>query len=266
MEKKEGLRFNEGKLRYDLLPPKALKEMAKIMTYGATKYAPRNWEKGMDWSKCLASLKRHLADFEHCIDNDDESNCLHIAHVAVNAAFLTEYYSIAPHFDDRQHSYLEGKRIALDIDGVLADFVGAIEPLGVKRNSHWNITYKMQEIFDGIDKYSFYAYMKPVCSSDNWNFEPICYITNRMFSDEALKGTQDFIEKNGFPCVPIYFVGHGKSKVEVLKENRIDIFVDDHFNNFVDITKAGILCYLLDTEQNVKHKVGYKRIKSLDDL
>ncbi len=61
INKGEGLRFNEGKLRYDLVEPFAHEKMVEVLTLGATKYAERNWEKGMKWSIVIASLKRHLA-------------------------------------------------------------------------------------------------------------------------------------------------------------------------------------------------------------
>ena len=63
-----GLRFNEGKTRKDLLPNFAITEMSKVITAGSLKYADRNWEKGMEWSKCIASLRRHIDKFESGID------------------------------------------------------------------------------------------------------------------------------------------------------------------------------------------------------
>src|SRR6187399_1313572 len=59
----KGLRHNKGKIRYDLLEPFAITELAKVFTKGAEKYADRNWEKGMKWSKMRASLGRHLAAY-----------------------------------------------------------------------------------------------------------------------------------------------------------------------------------------------------------
>ena len=37
-----GLRYNEGKLRYDLIPAKANEEYAKVLTKGLEKYPPNN--------------------------------------------------------------------------------------------------------------------------------------------------------------------------------------------------------------------------------
>ena len=68
----KGLRFNQGKLRFDLVHPFAHEQMVKVLTKGAEKYAERNWEKGMTWSNVIASLKRHLQAIESGEDFDPE--------------------------------------------------------------------------------------------------------------------------------------------------------------------------------------------------
>ena len=95
-------RYNEGKLRFDLIHPYANEQMVRVLTKGAEKYAPRNWEKGMLWSDVIASLKRHLHAIESGEDVDEETGELHIAHLACNAHFLTAYYKIYPQGDDRR--------------------------------------------------------------------------------------------------------------------------------------------------------------------
>ena len=94
MEK--GIRYNEGKLRYDLIHPQAEKGLVQVLAMGANKYAERNWELGMKWSKILASLKRHIAKIEAGEDFDEESGLLHADHVQANAHFLSAYYKIYP--------------------------------------------------------------------------------------------------------------------------------------------------------------------------
>jgi len=49
----------EGKGRMDLLPVRALIEVAKIFEAGAKKYAARNWEKGIPLSRYMDSGLRH---------------------------------------------------------------------------------------------------------------------------------------------------------------------------------------------------------------
>jgi len=88
----KGLRYSEGKLRYDLFPPDAYEEIVKVYTEGARKYASRNWERGMDWSQCLRALKSHLNKWELGKTHDDElTECRHLAMVAWNAIALLTY-------------------------------------------------------------------------------------------------------------------------------------------------------------------------------
>ena len=80
MKKGKGKRFNEGKLRYDLVHPKAHEGLVKVLTAGSKKYPPRNWEAGMSWTSIIASLKRHLAEIEKGNDFDIESKLRHKVH------------------------------------------------------------------------------------------------------------------------------------------------------------------------------------------
>ena len=85
--KGEGMRFNEGKLRYDLVEPRAFRDFVEVLTDGANKYHDRNWENGFSWTSVIASLKRHIAAVEQGEDYDQESGRLHIAHAACNIHF-----------------------------------------------------------------------------------------------------------------------------------------------------------------------------------
>lgn len=78
-------------MRYDLIPADALEELAQVYTMGAQKYAERNWEKGMPWSKCFASLMRHAWSFWKGETHDTESGLHHMSHVAWNAMTLVSY-------------------------------------------------------------------------------------------------------------------------------------------------------------------------------
>lgn len=99
-----GLRYNNEKLRYDLLPTDATQELVKVLTYGAKKYAARNWERGQAWSVPYASLMRHLQSWHAGEDTDPESGLLHLAHAACNVAFLLSYHLRGmTALDDREH-------------------------------------------------------------------------------------------------------------------------------------------------------------------
>jgi len=45
MEK--GDRLNQGKPKWSLVPQSALLPMVQVLEYGAIKYAPHNWRKGL---------------------------------------------------------------------------------------------------------------------------------------------------------------------------------------------------------------------------
>ena len=94
-------------------------------------------------------------------------------------------------------------------------------------------------------------------------FEPVCYITSRSVDTSVTEG---WIERNGFPCVPVITVGHGESKVDAAKKAGVEVFVDDNYDTFMELNAAGICCYLMDAPHNARYDVGYRRIKSLRDL
>ena len=270
-----GLRYNEGKNRLDLIPAKPIWGLGEVLTKGAIKYKPNNWCEGMPWSTVLASLKRHLSQYEMCEDYDSETGLLHMHHVLCNAAFICEYYSTHPEYDDREPKYLKSKRIALDIDGVICDFIyPALERVGISKKDitgyHWVPSYKLRGIWDELktDK-EFWMSLPVLVEPATLNFEPVAYVTSRPIPKEWC---EEWIESNGFPCVDVITLDNGghmsthADKTETLKSLNIDIFVEDNFEQFVNLNKNGICTYLMDTPFNRKHDVGYKRIYNLNEI
>lgn len=96
-----GIRFDAGKLRFDLLPPDALSELVAVYTDGAAKYSPRNWEKGMSWGRCLGALLRHVFAWMRGEQNDPESGHHHLAHAAWGCLALITYERHNIGTDDR---------------------------------------------------------------------------------------------------------------------------------------------------------------------
>ncbi len=86
-----GLRYDEGKTRVDLIPADALLEVGKVYLMGSSKYAERNWERGMKYSKVLGPMLRHLYKWMMGADRDEESKELHLSHVAFGALALLAY-------------------------------------------------------------------------------------------------------------------------------------------------------------------------------
>lgn len=97
----EGVKFDGDKLRYDLIPPELLHETALVLTYGAVKYAPRNWEKGMKWGRCFGALMRHMWAWWRGQDRDPETGFSHLSHAACCIAFLIAYEHRCIGEDDR---------------------------------------------------------------------------------------------------------------------------------------------------------------------
>lgn len=260
-----GLRYNSGKTRHDLTPPFAQEQYARVMTFGASKYTENNWRLGMKWSNVIASCERHLQAIKNGEDFDKESGILHSAHLMTNAAFLTEYYKIFPQGDDRHHRYLATPKIGLDIDEVLADWVGHWTKFhGQQTPEFWNFDKNISEKFEALkDDKEFWLSVPPKIKPSELPFEPHCYITSRSI---PVSWTEEWIEKNGFPTMQVYSVPHGVSKVSVAKESGIDIFVDDRFDNFRELNNAGVCCFLFDAPHNRRYEVGFKRIYSLGEL
>lgn len=96
-----GKRLNAGKLQMDLVPPSAMRSLARVMGYGASKYSKWNWKKGMSHSVVYACLLRHIFAWYEGEDVDPESGLSHLDHVMANAAFLVEYNETFKQGDDR---------------------------------------------------------------------------------------------------------------------------------------------------------------------
>lgn len=60
-----------GKGRYDLVSPFAMRRLAQHYENGAQKYADRNWEKGMPFSRYVDSAKRHLDKYIMGMTDED---------------------------------------------------------------------------------------------------------------------------------------------------------------------------------------------------
>jgi hypothetical protein len=98
---KVATKYDEQKLRWDLLPVRPLEEIAKVMTLGAEKYTERNWERGFHWSRVFSSLMRHCWAWYRGETYDKETGLHHMAHAGCNILFLLEYSYTDRGIDDR---------------------------------------------------------------------------------------------------------------------------------------------------------------------
>jgi uncharacterized HAD superfamily protein len=174
-----------------------------------------------------------------------------------------------PEGDNRPHNYLTKKRIGLDIDEVLCDWVTAWTKKWKLNVPHsWFFDRKIVQRIEKMRKDKtldkFYSELKPLIKGSELPFEPTCYITSRPVDVSV---TTAWLDKHEFPTSPVVCVGRDrKEKIEVAKEFELDYFVDDNYDTFVEMNKAGICCFLYDQPHNTRYKVGHKRIKSLNEL
>ena len=93
----EGMKFDTGKLQYSLIPTSATYALAEVLTYGANKYAPNNWQLVDNGEvRYMDALFRHLEAFRSGETHDPESGIHHLSHVLTNVAFL--------HYLDTHHA------------------------------------------------------------------------------------------------------------------------------------------------------------------
>ena len=94
-------KYDKNKFRFDLIPARSIEGLADIYTYGANKYADRNWEKGLKWSRVFAAIMRHLWAMWKGEWLDPESKKPHVIHAMWGCAALYEYSFTHPELDDR---------------------------------------------------------------------------------------------------------------------------------------------------------------------
>jgi len=97
----EGVKFDQDKPRYDLIPPEIEEAIAKVLTFGAGKYGSRNWELGMAWGRPYAALRRHMAAWWSGEDKDPETGMPHTWHAACCIAFIVSFEARGIGTDDR---------------------------------------------------------------------------------------------------------------------------------------------------------------------
>ena len=84
-----GLKYDAGKLRYDLVPPHAIKAIADVLTYGADKYAPNSWQTVSNGeTRYTAAMMRHFEAYREGEELDPETGKSHLSHCLCNLAFL----------------------------------------------------------------------------------------------------------------------------------------------------------------------------------
>jgi hypothetical protein len=100
-DSKVGIKFDQGRARYDLIPVYPLLLLAKLYGTGAKKYADHNWLKGIEHKRLYAALQRHANAYWAGLPHDLEDKQHHLISVIWNAMALIEMDRLYPELDDR---------------------------------------------------------------------------------------------------------------------------------------------------------------------
>jgi copper homeostasis protein CutC len=100
-ELKAGSKFDGDKNRLELVDALAIEGIGKVLTFGAKKYAANNWRNGIEYTRLIGAIKRHLSSIEQGEDIDPESNLPHIDHLGCEWMFLSNFMKTRPDLDNR---------------------------------------------------------------------------------------------------------------------------------------------------------------------
>ena len=102
-----GTKKDNGKCRFDLVPPILYTFDSLIYTMGADKYDDNNWAKGIHYSRLIGATFRHI--FKRLLGQvtDPESGLPHLAHARWNLGaliFMDHYHNRYEKFNDLDNS------------------------------------------------------------------------------------------------------------------------------------------------------------------
>jgi hypothetical protein len=101
-----GVKYDMGKAPMDLIDSHAMEQLAHVLGYGAQKYAKHNWRHGLEYSRLVAAVMRHITAFNRGEDLDPESGLSHSAHAMCCMMFLNWMEQNRPDMDDRWKDHL----------------------------------------------------------------------------------------------------------------------------------------------------------------
>lgn len=87
----EFVKYDAGKLRFDLIDPEFLEGIARILTHGAKTYSPNNWQNchpSEAFARYYAALQRHLNAYAKGIEKDADTGESHLYHAGCCLLFL----------------------------------------------------------------------------------------------------------------------------------------------------------------------------------
>jgi uncharacterized HAD superfamily protein len=167
-------------------------------------------------------------------------------------------------------------RIGLDIDGVIANFTQATieraKELGLSNQyiKSWeDVTYwDVSPIFSQIMKDawldpSFWLGLEPMPGCLPLPVKPCCYITARPIDSKV---TKQWLKKHNFPNAKVISVKTPEEKLAHIKNEKLDVFVDDLFSTVKQLRDANINAVLYKAPYQVGHVEECKGLPTISTL
>lgn len=133
-------------------------------------------------------------------------------------------------------------KVGFDLDDTIFDFYGKYLSIFGTPKSSVEIT---KNVYNLRKNKKFWENLEIINTPD---FIPELFCTKRINSKRyTKKALQPII---GNKSIPIYQLYYYKSKKSSRIKGKVDVFIDDSIDNFIELNNAGIPCLLIDSLWN----------------
>lgn len=111
----KGRKDDQGKLRWDLLPWDAVKEIARVLMHGSQRYGDNNWKHVPEaHNRYFSAAMRHIVAWQLGETHDPDTHLPHLAHACCCLLFLLWFSKTAKEM--RMANELTGRLIQMAIE------------------------------------------------------------------------------------------------------------------------------------------------------